>query len=234
MKTPSGQIALALSMYYEGMSLSTVRKYLEKMHHIYPSDSTVYEWITRFSKAAIRKTNNYQPVVGDEWIADETTLMVGSNEIWLWDMICSSTRFLLATHIAKTRTTADSRILMEKATERSGKIPNVIITDKLEPFLDGTELKFGASTKHIIKSKEFTVQQNPGLVERFHYSLNNRTKVMQGLKKLDTAKLVIDAWLVYYNFLRPQGSLSDRTPAETAGIKFPFKNWKAKLPKTKV
>ena len=31
---------------------------------------------------------------------------------------------------------------------------------------------------------------------------------------------------MHYDFFRPHMSLRDRTPAQVAGIKFPFRNWK--------
>lgn len=43
MKTPAVQIASALSMFYEGMSLNAIRRNLEQTYRNYPSDSTVYE-----------------------------------------------------------------------------------------------------------------------------------------------------------------------------------------------
>ena len=42
MKTPTIQIAAALSMFYEGMSLNAIRRHLQQTYHNYPSDSTVY------------------------------------------------------------------------------------------------------------------------------------------------------------------------------------------------
>ncbi len=49
---------------------------------------------------------------------------------------------------------------------------------------------------------------------------------MRGLHTIQSARLFLDGWLVHYNFFRPHMSLRDSTPAQVAGIKFPFKNWK--------
>jgi hypothetical protein len=35
----------------------------------------------------------------------------------------------------------------------------------------------------------------------------------------------MDGWLVHYNFLRAHEALKGKTPAEKAGIKFPYRNW---------
>jgi hypothetical protein len=48
---------------------------------------------------------------------------------------------------------------------------------------------------------------------------------MRRIKNGETAKLVMDGWLVHYNFFRPSEVLNGRTPAETAGVKVPFGSW---------
>jgi transposase-like protein len=78
MKTPKEQIASALDMYYEGMSLNAIRRHLEQMYHNYPSDSSVYNWITKFSEVAIKEAEKQKPNVGDVWVADETVLKIES------------------------------------------------------------------------------------------------------------------------------------------------------------
>ena len=97
-------------------------------------------------------------------------------------------------------------------------------TDKLQAYLDGIELAFGADTKHL-PAKRLTAIPGTQIIERFHGTLKARTKVMRGLKKRDTAKLIMDGWLVHYNFFRPHETLKGKTPAQKAGIRFPFKNW---------
>ena len=36
---------------------------------------------------------------------------------------------------------------------------------------------------------------------------------------------LVGDWLVHYNYLRPHTALDDKTPAEVAGIAYPYKNW---------
>jgi putative transposase len=228
MSTPIDQIASALSMFYEGMSLNAIRRNLKQTYESSISKTAIYNWITRFTKEAIAVTKDYVPDVGHVWIADETVLRIGGQKVWFWDILDIKTRFLLASHMSTSRMTKDAKILVERAARRAGKTPKVIITDKLQAYIDGIELAFGRDTKHI-QAKDFTKKPNTNLIERFHGSVKARTKVMRGLKKCETAKLVMDGWLVFYNYIRPHESLSTRfgekTPAEKAGIKFPYKNW---------
>lgn len=224
MKTPIIQVASALSMFYEGMSLHGIRRNLGQTYRNYPSTSTIYEWVVKFTKLAIGLARDYKPNVGDTWIADETVLKIEGKNTWFWDIIDDKTRFLLASHISLTRTTRDARILVERAKARTKHTPKIIITDKLAAYLDAIELAFGADTKHI-PAKRLTARPGTKLIERFHSTLKSRTKVMRGLKKRATAKLITDGWLVHYNFFRPHEALGDKTPAQKAGIRFPFKNW---------
>lgn len=76
-----------------------------------------------------------------------------------------------------------------------------------------------------MNNKPFTVENNTNLIERFHGTLKDQTKVMRGLKDIRTAKLITEGWLLHYNYLRPHEALQGKTPAEVAGVKYPYRNW---------
>lgn len=87
--------------------------------------------------------------------------------------------------------------------------------------------------KHI-RSKPFTIENNTNLIERFHGTLKDRTKVMRGLKDMKSARLMTAGWLLHYNYLRPHEALKGKTPAEAAGIKYPYRNWQEIVAKREV
>ena len=224
MQYSTSKIADALNMYYEGMSLLEIRRNLIQQHNDYISDATIYNWVKRFSKLAIMQAGKYKPEVGGVWVADETMVDLDGKNVWFWDIIDTKTRYLLASHMSYTRTTKDAEALMKQAYKRTGRIPRVIYTDKLRAYLDGIELTFGADTEHR-QGSPFDVEDNTNLIERFHGTIKSRTKVMRGLHTVESARLFLDGWLVHYNFFRPHESLGDKTPAEAAKMKFPYKNW---------
>lgn len=243
MQTPTKVIADCLNMYYEGMSENDIRRNLIQQDENYVSTGSVYNWVERFTDLAVKEADKYQPKVGDVWIADETYVRIdqrktGDSQVenpyskskkakWLifWDIIDAKTRFLLASHITTTRGTQDAKALMDKAVAKAGKAPRVIYTDKLAAYLDGIEQTFGSDTRHG-QGGPFDIENNTNLIERFHGTLKERTKVMRALKNRSTLKQFTDGWLVHYNFFRPHMSLKDRTPAQMAKIDFPFRNWK--------
>ena len=141
--------------------------------------------------------------------------------MWLWDIIDDKTRYLLATRISRSRTTQDAQMLYDRAVKTAGKEPKTVITDKLASYPD---LRYGKGTEHR-QGGISRIEDNTQKIERFHETLKQRTKVMRGLKNIESAHDFINGWLVHYNYLRPHTALDDKTPAEVAGVVFPYKNW---------
>lgn len=232
MKYQPDRIATALRLFYGGLSIDKIRRELDSLYHVYPSDSTVYEWVVRFTKAAIKEANYSNLKVGSEWTADETVLKLDKGvHVWFWDIIDNNTRFLLGSHLSLTRTIKDAQALMESALKHAGKPPHVIYTDKLASYLDGIELTFGADTKHR-QGGPFDIENNTNMIERFHSTLKSRTEIMRGMQRPETATLIMEGWLIYYNFFRPHDALRklkpkgiDKTPAHVAKADYPYKSW---------
>lgn len=241
-KLPSECVTYALGAYYDGMSINAIRRNLKQQYDVYPSSDTVFSWIQKYSNQAIEKTKDLHPQVGDTWVADETYIRVdklkrGDAHIdnpydntkkakWIifWDIIDADTRFLLASVAATTRGTQDAKKLMELAAKRAGKTPKVVVTDKLTSYLDGIELAYGSETTHK-QGSPFDIGNDNNLIERFHSTLKQRTKVMRALRNKTTTQTFTDGWLAYYNFLKPHMSLDGKTPAEEAKLEYPFKTW---------
>lgn len=224
MQTPVHQVTAALNMYFEGMSIKGIRRNLKQEHGNAPSTATIFEWIQKFSQYATDSIKGYKPKpekIGETWVADETVLEIDGMNMWLFDLIDKKTRFILATRLTRSRTTRDAQLLYDKAVETAGKEPDKVLTDSLASYLD---VRYGDTTEHI-QSKPIAVENDTQMIERFHSTLKQRTKVMRGLKNFQSALDFLDAWLVHYNYLRPHTSLRDHTPAEASGIEYPYSNW---------
>jgi transposase-like protein/predicted transcriptional regulator len=204
------------------MSIKAIRRHLQQEHAHAPSTATIYEWIQKYTQYAVDSAKGHKPNIGDTWVADETVIEIYGQNVWLWDIIDDKTRYLLATRISRSRTTRDAQILMDKAVKTAGKQPRTVITDKLASYLD---VFYGKDAEHRQGSPFAIDDTSTSLIERFHGTLKQRTKVMRGLKNLETAIDFTDGWLVHYNYLRPHESLNDKTPAEVAGIAYPYQNW---------
>jgi len=224
MRSAVTHVADALHSYFSGMSLNEIKQNLEQQYNDSPSVSTIYRWLDRFIEEAKHKVKGIKPNVGDTWIADETVIKIDRKKYWLFDCIDAKTRFLLASHLSPNRGTREARALMDRAAERADKTPKVVMTDKLAAYLDGIELAYGADAEHR-QGSPFDVQTNTNLIERFQGTLKDRTKVLRGLKKVETARKFIEGFLIHYNYFRPHISLKGKTPARKAGIVLDANDW---------
>ena len=231
MRTTVEQIGASLNMFYDGLSLGDIAGHLAETYNNPVSRSSVYRWVVRYTVEAIKLLEPLKPIVGNTWVVDETVIKVGGVNWWFWDLIDEDTRFLLASHLSRTRGMLDVATVMRRAWKRADKAPKFIISDQLGVYPDGIERVFGAYSKHI-QAKGMTEEINTNLIERFHGTLKDRTKVLRGFKTTETAELILDGFLIHYNFFRPHMTLSNKTPAEVANIKPPARNWTELVRKT--
>jgi len=227
MKTPSKQIASAMGMYYGGMSLDAIQQQFRQDYDVDMSESNYWNWVKRFTKEAIRQAKSFEPNVGDTWVADETYMKLKGKNVYFWDIIDPKTNYLLASHVSFSRGGREAKVLMKLASQRAGKTPKAIITDKLRSYIVGIEEAFGADTKHIqggpfklISSGESTAE-----IERFHKTLEQRTKVFQKYHNIASIKLLTDGWLINYNFFKQNEGCGNIPPAQAMSKVVPFKDW---------
>jgi len=225
MKTPAKQIASALGMYYGGMSLDAVQQQFRQNHDLDMSESNYWNWIARFTKQAIKEARNFKPMVGDRWVADETYMKLGKRNIYFWDIMDTDTRYLLASHVSFTRTGRDAKALMDLAQKKAGKSPKVVVTDKLAAYIMAVEDTFGADSKHRRGGPFYSVEDSTSQIERFHRTLEQRTKVFQKYKDIGAIRLLTDGWLINYNFFKQNEGCGNIPPAQAMGKVVPFKDW---------
>jgi putative transposase len=224
MRASTSQISSALNLYYDGSSIRAIGRHFQQENEHTPSTETTYGWIQKYSQYLTNSVKNYKPKdIGNEWVADETVLKIGGSQVWLWDIIDTKTRVLLASRLSRSRTTQDAQILINHAIKMAGKHPQTVVTDSLASYLD---VFYGKDADHVQGSPfSKTKGENTSLIERWHGTLKGRTKVMRGLKNFETANDFTDTYLAYYNYLRPREALSNKTPMEEAGVSYPYKNW---------
>lgn len=224
MRNTVEQIGASLNLYYTGSSLRDISTHLSQTYNNPVSHMAVYGWLLKYSEKAVKLFEPYHPKASEVWIADETAIKFNYDLYWIWDVIDRDTRFLLASYLSPNRGTQQAKRLMEIASERAGRVPKKVITDKLRAYIDGIELVFGSETTHI-QSSPFSEIDSTNIIERFQGTIKERTKVLWGFKTVPAAKIIINGFVCHYNFFRPHIGLNNRTPAEVAGIDSPVKTW---------
>ena len=225
MRTPKEVVSAGLSMFYDGLSLSAIARQVEQSFNHPVNPTSVYRWVMRYTQEAVDTLGGAKITTPSNiWVVDETVIKVGGKNLWFWDVIDEETRFLLGSHLSRSRTIPDAMTVMMDAVQRVNRPPKVILSDGLPAYRDGIERVFGADARHIV-SKGFTSEVNTNLIERFHGTLKQRTKVIRGFKTKETADLIMRGFLVHYNFFRPHMTLKGKTPAQVAGIEAQCKGW---------
>jgi putative transposase len=237
MRYPIDIVADAVYDYYAGVSLNKIRDGIYQKAGLKPADSAIYGWVKRLTKVALAEAKNHTPKVGDRWLADECVLKLkDGKKYWLINVIDYDTRFLLASRLFSHRGTKEICLTFKTAKDLAKKSPKAMLTDGLHSYIDGTELVFGADTKHIVTTPFERKDLSTNIIERWHGTLKDRLKPMRGMDKSETHQLILEGFILNYNYLRPHESLKDRTPAEVAKVRdFPYRSWldviKSQIPK---
>jgi transposase-like protein len=234
MRTASVEIASALGMFYEGMSLNAIRRNLFQTFNNTSSNSTIYKWILKYSKMAVsanrvystRQSQKSSQILGHGpfWVTNETAIQIEGQTAWICDVMDSWSRFLIVSRLAFTRTSGDLKAILETASERTGEVPGLIITGKMRAYPEAIDMAFGSDTMHV-QATGSTVHPQANYIDRFYTPLRVRGKTLRGIKKLESANLIIHSWLVYYNFFRPNIGLGNAIPSHKAEIEFPYRTW---------
>jgi len=235
MRYPIDIVADGVYNYYAGVSLNKIREGISQRIGVKPADSAIYGWVKRLTKIGLAEAKKHTPQVGDKWLADECVIKLkDGKKYWLINVIDYHTRFLLTSKLSSNRNIKDIKTAFETAQNKANKSPKLMLTDGWRAYEDACEQVFGGDTKHIVTTPFKEKRLSTNIVERWHGTLKDRLKPMRGMDKSETYQLILEGFILNYNYLRPHESLNGKTPAEVAKIDF-YKSWldiiKSEIPK---
>ena len=219
MQVTSKMVTVALDLYFKGTSLRKIVDHLDQFYERPVHFTTVYHWVQKYSEIISRYAETLQPQLGDIWHADEMKIKTKRDDwSWLWNVIDSQTRFLIANLVTKKREIEDAQGLFKEA-RQSGK-PELLITDGLQSYHKAFNREFYDmhKTSEHVRAEGLTARSNNNKVERLHNTVRERVKVMRGLHNDKTATAFNDGFKAYYNFIRPHQALNGKTPAEVVEL----------------
>ena len=223
MKTPIWIISLALSCYYEGMSLGAIQGEINQRHGAYYAQSSIYNWIIRFSEEAIRQAKSFQPKVGDIWLLCNTPVRTGNRLLYFWDIFDVNSKFLLASHLSETETEQEVLGFINSTHLTIKKPPHYPVTVMLSGAFNVAEPVRKAKESELL-NKIIPQKTDENSAAPFYELLEKRNKVVHSFKSINKARTLTDAWLVHYNFLAGNDKMGYTPPEQKMG-KAPFKNW---------
>lgn len=225
LRNHSRTVALALDLYFRGLSLRKVSDHLEQAYGITVSPGTIYGWIRRFVPTAARWMDSLQSRTGEQWNIDETVIAANGNPRWVWNVVDATTRFLLATHVSRLRRVRDAGLVIRRAKDATPDRPLEVRTDGMPAYRKaiGRELSFRSGSEVVnphVRVPSIRAKKSNNLVERLHGTEKERIKIMRGLHGRKATRVLLEGFRVHYNLVRQHTALGT-TPGAAAGLPNP-------------
>ena len=206
-------------MFYSGMSYKQIGENMADMFDMpEPSKQTIYAWVKEYTDLAADQMENHKANTGKHWVADESSVDVGGELMWNWNVMDEDSRYILASHLSPHRDKKAAVATMEKAKLAASESPETIKTDHLSAYEDAIEEVFPDS-RHVKSKGMQSPVLNNNLSERLQGTYRQRTKTLRRLERLETGQRYLDGWTLTYNLFREHEGLDYDTPGAVAKVK---------------
>ncbi len=121
----------------------------------------------------------------------------------------SETRAYIVSLITSGRSTEEAKAAIEAAIKNAGKIPKALITDGLKSYKKAIGL-LGLPIEHV-GNAGLAKAVNNNMIERLHGTVKEWIKKKRSPK--EGLPELIEAYKAYYNHIRPNIALGEKTPA---------------------
>ena len=118
---------------------------------------TIRQWGLKFGREFVNRVRRRATRRGDKWHLDEVVITIAAKKHWLWRAV-DQEGFVLDVLVQSRRDKKAAKRLFRKLLKKQGRVPRVLITDKLRSY--------AAAKREIM----------PGVEHRQHKGLNNRAE----------------------------------------------------------
>jgi putative transposase len=130
---PAEVISHAVWLYFRfPLSLRMVEDLLAA-RGIIVSHETVRRWAEKFGRDFANQIRRRAPQLGDKWHLDEVVITINGKQHWLWRAVDSKGHVLDAL-VQSRRDTGAAVRLLRKLIRKQGRVPRVLVTDKLRSY----------------------------------------------------------------------------------------------------
>ena len=218
------KIALVLDLYFRGLSLRKVADHFRQVYGLRVYPMTVYRWIAHYSALAGECMDAQGVRVEEQWHANETVVNMDGEPRYLWNVMDARTRFLLATHISRTRSLGNTRRPLQKAKQATADRLTEVLTDGMMayPLAVSKELgKMGGPkgyTNPHRRVPSIRAPESNNRIERLHETEKERTKVVRAFDNEGGTAMITEGFRVHYNLVKPHMAFDGQTQGDAAGV----------------
>ena len=99
----------AVDLYFDGVSYRRTAENMDQYFGRETGQMSIYRWVRELTGKADSVLRPMKVDTGRVWVADEVVVRVGGKNYWLFNVMDSQTRFLLAAYLSPTRQPATRR-----------------------------------------------------------------------------------------------------------------------------
>jgi len=202
----AGLMVIALDLYFKGLSLRQIKDHLWQVYGEDYSPSTVHRWITKLIQKFNEALSNEKIEVGDKWLADETVVKVGGKAKYLWNIMDYETRHHIVSMVSDGRSAEEALKAIKEAIAKAGKPPKELVTDGLKSYSKALEQLNNLPIQHI-SNAGIAKKENNNRIERLHGTIKEWIGRKRNLRDLESAIELLEAFRLYYNYIRPNQAL---------------------------
>jgi len=229
---------MAVDLYFSGFSVRKIKRFLNEYYRVRVSHVAIYKWLRKYSQLLADYTRQFKPQQSGVWNADEMMVKVVHEKIeplkphrgryfYIWNILDNQTRFLLANRLTLNRNYSEARRAFQEARQIAKQAPSVVVTDAALAY-EGAYAESVPELRKIVHLSRCSLRSgHNSRIERFHGSVREREKVMRSLKHEKSGQELLNAYRVWYNYVRPHMGLGGLTPAQAAEI--PLELGKSKM-----
>ncbi|KGG79396.1 integrase, partial [Caloranaerobacter azorensis H53214] len=204
-------IILVLRLYYlDGSSTRKISKHLMDSWNIKISHVTIASWVKKFAPMFKFISNKLLKTISfknsNKWHVDETVVFINGKKYYLWVVIDSDTRMIVAYHLSPYRNSSEAFKVLNEAKNLGN--PKAIVTDRLPSYNIPVKVLF-SSSEHI-KVKSFKDDISNNLIESFFKTFKDWYKSKKGFNSFNSANNLIFMFIFHYNFVRIHSSLDNK------------------------
>jgi transposase-like protein len=225
MKTNARTVLAALDLYFRGLSYRKIAEHLCEIYGVHMTHVAVFNWIKKYMRILRRYVKQIRPVPGKKWHCDEMKYSINGNSQYLWNLMDSKTRFLLACQVTQRRRKVEAKKELTHGVRTAGAIPAAVVTDGLASYSEAVHSLRDQSNERI---QHVTRAGENNKEERLNQTLRERTRTMR-VNDRKVLRRFAGEYPLYYNFFRKHSALG-RTPAQAAKVAF-AKGWLSSIRK---
>jgi putative transposase len=184
------------------------------------SHRTVLNWVQTFGPQLAAEVRRHRRQVGRCWFVDEVFLFRKNQKRYLYRAI-DEDGVVVDVLLREHRDTASAEAFFRQAMERTGVIPDEVVTDHHQPYVKAVATTCPGAL-HIRTGLHRARGQTTKAIERSHVPMRDRLRNSRGLKRTETRQRFLEGFEAVRHLRRrgaPGAGYLVRGPAPHAGVR---------------